>query len=487
MLAKRNKLREGSSLDLNHSRRQECTVAIRNLQQFVHRSVEEPPEGPEAFERFERALRAQVAEIEREALREVLLAATVDLAEVWIDGVHHRRVLRSTATYATTAGPVSVARTLYVRSGTKAGKAICPLELRMGIVRGEYTPWAARQMVTLMTTTSSAEAEGIFREMGVFHPSRANLDRLPKELSARWESRRIEFEDRLRTEETVPKEAAAVGVSIDGVLVPSREGSPRPAGARGSGPLAFREVGCAAVCLYDRAGERLSTFRYGRAPEEHKASLKGQVRAELDHILRAREELKLVLLSDGAEDHWNFFENLAAEWEARGKVFCLLDFWHACEHLKAALDVRYGEGTPQSKAQFEKLKTVLKEDSHGAEKVIRSLDHCKSQSSRSARDKLGTVIAFFRRNRTKMQYAAALRKNLPIGSGVVEATCKTLATQRLKCSGMRWSHRGAQAILTLRALHQSDDCRWDRGWNLLLSTYQASVVATRPEGLRSAA
>ena len=72
-----------------------------------------------------------------------------------------------------------------------------------------------------------------------------------------------------------------------------------------------------------------------------------------------------------------------------------------------------------------------------------------------------------------MQYAAAKAHNLPIGSGVVEAACKTLATQRLKRSGMRWRHPGGQAILTFRALAQSD--RFDAAWSLLSSTYRKTV------------
>ncbi len=72
-----------------------------------------------------------------------------------------------------------------------------------------------------------------------------------------------------------------------------------------------------------------------------------------------------------------------------------------------------------------------------------------------------------------MRYAKAQAQNLPIGSGVVEAACKTLATERMKRSGMRWRHTGGQAILTLRALHQSE--RFERGWKLLSSTYKRIV------------
>ena len=72
-----------------------------------------------------------------------------------------------------------------------------------------------------------------------------------------------------------------------------------------------------------------------------------------------------------------------------------------------------------------------------------------------------------------MLYAQAQAQNLPIGSGVVEAACKTLATERMKRSGMRWRQAGGQAILTFRALHQSE--RFARGWKLLSSTYQRTV------------
>jgi len=66
-------------------------------------------------------------------------------------------------------------------------------------------------------------------------------------------------------------------------------------------------------------------------------------------------------------------------------------------------------------------------------------------------------------------YAYALDKNLPIGSGPVEATCKTLVSQRLKRSGMRWTNKGGQAILSFRSLIKSE--RFDKAWNLLKSNY----------------
>jgi len=58
--------------------------------------------------------------------------------------------------------------------------------------------------------------------------------------------------------------------------------------------------------------------------------------------------------------------------------------------------------------------------------------------------------------------------------GVMEAACKTLVTQRLKCSGMAWTPAGGQAILTLRSLIQS--ARWSRAWNLLAADFRQTMT-----------
>ena len=73
-----------------------------------------------------------------------------------------------------------------------------------------------------------------------------------------------------------------------------------------------------------------------------------------------------------------------------------------------------------------------------------------------------------------MRYAATQARRLPIGSGVVEAACKTLVTQRLKRSGMRWRQAGGQALLTFRALMPSS--RFDQAWTLLSNTYRQDVT-----------
>jgi hypothetical protein len=84
------------------------------------------------------------------------------------------------------------------------------------------------------------------------------------------------------------------------------------------------------------------------------------------------------------------------------------------------------------------------------------------------------AVAYFREHRHRMRYHDLRAQLLPIGSGVVEAACKTLVSQRLKRSGMRWRVPGGQAILTFRALCQSE--RFERAWPLLVERYKRTVT-----------
>ena len=219
------------------------------------------------------------------------------------------------------------------------------------------------------------------------------------------------------------------------------------------------------MSFYDTDGDRLSTVRMARMPESHKASLKTMLTQEIGTVLSQRPDLTLVKLADGAADNWTYLSTalpLGVE---------LVDFYHVCEHLKKAFDAAYGENSSKSKAQFEKYRYILRDERAGVEKIIRALAHLRDFHPR--KKKLATELAYFRRHRQRMHYAEAHAQNLPIGSGVVEAACKTLATQRMKRSGMRWRHRGGQAILTFRALHQSE--RFERAWKLLSGTYKRTV------------
>ena len=116
----------------------------------------------------------------------------------------------------------------------------------------------------------------------------------------------------------------------------------------------------------------------------------------------------------------------------------------------------------------------MRDDPGDVDKVIRSVRYLREQHPKKR--KLAIELRDFRLNRQRMDYAALLEANLLIGAGVVEATCKTLVTQRLKRPGMRWSAGGGQAMLTLHSLIQCD--RLKRTWDVSVSTYKRDIQSS---------
>ena len=454
------------------------SAAIEQLCQFVQEWQKQWETSTPDFERFEHELHEKIMAVECEMLKEELARYDVDAEQIEVGGVIHRPTLTSSETYLSAAGPISVERHLYRPAG-RGSRSICPLELRAGIMRGYWTPRAARQAAFVMAHLTPGDSQDLFGELGGMKPARASLDRLPKELSAHWEVHRPEWEAALRIWEAVPSEATVIAISVDGVTVRMKSGD-RSAkreqpGKHASGPTGQREAGCGTVALYDVEGSRLQTVRYGRMPERRKGTLQQQLETETASILAIRPDLKRVLLADGAKPNWHLLSEIdQACGPAAQPSVEIVDFYHACDHLKEGCDAAWGESTPRSKAEFERLKILLKEEDQGADRVIRVLRYHYGRAHKRKRERLKIQLTYFRNQRERMHYAQYLREGLPIASGVIEATCKTLVTQRLKQSGMAWTITGGQAILTLRSLIQSH--RWQPAWNLLRSDFQKSVT-----------
>ena len=235
--------------------------AIERLCEHVDAFRTRPLAG-EDFERVERELHERFVEAERpEVLGQLLESLDVDVASVEIGGRRCHRVLRSTETYTTAVGTVTARRTLY-RCGRE--RAVVPMELRAGIVEGHWTPLAAHQASCVVAQMTPSEGEALLRELGNMAPSKSSLDRLPKGLSARWEANREAFESTLRKATMVPEEAVTVAVSLDGVMVPTKDAQraekrerSRDSGPAPKGPAGYQEAGCAALSFYDAEGERL--------------------------------------------------------------------------------------------------------------------------------------------------------------------------------------------------------------------------------------
>lgn len=447
--------------------------ALDRLVRVVKERKDKPFESATDFNKFERELGERLREVGREMLADELRKADIDAEAVRIDGVVHRKVLRSSETYLTTMGAVTVTRSLYKDRADPGARAIAALEARVGVMGGQWTQEAAKQATWVVAQMTPALSEELFERVGNMTPSKSSLDRLPKILHDNWEDDRKAFEAELRAVTVVPEGTASIAVSLDGVLIPMRDAGAvetreRAAeeGRTSKGPAGYREASCATISFCDEEGDLISAIRIARMPEYKKTTLKASLLAELRGVWEQRPDLPVVKLADAAKDNWGFLDREIPVGAS------LVDFYHATEHLNDALAAAYGDGTRDARLRFEELKEILREDEGGVDRVISSLQYLRAKHPRSTI--IRREVKFFRKNRKRMQYWYFTAKGLPIGSGVVEAACKTVVAQRMKQSGMRWAEEGGQAILTTRGWSQSG--RFDQAWALLAATYQIQVT-----------
>ena len=445
---------------------------LDGIRKFLEDHAMQGKTGAREFYDFEKALHERMLQAEREIVADVMAASDVEADAVEIDGRVHRRVLRSRQTYMAACGEVEVERWLYKDRADPTAHALAALDLRLGIVEGFWTQRAAQQASWVVTQMTPKNAENLFERVGNMEPSKSSLDRLPKALGERWEAEREKYEHVLREAVVVPEGTRSIAVSIDGVLAPI-DGGNRPTDVRAAaaaggrlckGPVGYREVGCATLAFCDEKGDLISAIRFGRGPESKKLTLKDTLAKDLAHVLGLRPDLPVAKITDAGGDNWEYLATLPEGPE-------ILDFFHATEHLAAGIAAVHGDGTLATRHKFEALRERLLLEDDGAEVVINALAYLRRKNPKIRR--IGQVLSYFRKNKARMRYAEWKRQGFMIGSGVVEAACKTLVAQRLKLSGMRWGTHGAQAILTMRGWDQSE--RFDEAWALVASTYHRDV------------
>jgi len=154
---------------------------------------------------------------------------------------------------------------------------------------------------------------------------------------------------------------------------------------------------------------------------------------------------KKVVIGDGAEWIWNL-----ADIHFPGAVQ-IVDLYHARQHLWDLARKLYPNDTVSQKAW---IKTHQKRllDKGKIEKLVLSLRSTESANA-DVPDQIRTEADYFERNAERMRYPKFRRQHLFVGSGVIEAGCKTVIGSRLKQSGMFWTARGANSIIALRCCH----------------------------------
>lgn len=164
---------------------------------------------------------------------------------------------------------------------------------------------------------------------------------------------------------------------------------------------------------------------------------------------------QVVLLGDGAEWIWKHVGGLLQE------AICIVDWYHAVEHLWTCGRALYGEGTPRTQAWVKEYEALLGD---GQVRLILARLRAE-QAARRARCKraaLQALITYIENQDDRLAYDRFRALGLDIGSGPVEAACQHVIGARMKRAGMRWSAAGSQNTLALRVAWLNGD--WETLW-----------------------
>lgn len=178
--------------------------------------------------------------------------------------------------------------------------------------------------------------------------------------------------------------------------------------------------------------------------------------------------LRILMIGDGGPWIWARSQVVAS---AQDEVHEILDLFHAGEHLGEVAKAVF-PNEKEAKAWTHDLITRLRDEGPGP--VFDALRALRPRG-RNQKKIVRLAIAYFETNRDRMDYPSYAARGWPLGSGIVESTCRLVSNLRTKEPGMRWSYGGIQAILTLRALRLSHDARWDHFWQTAPQTHRPAV------------
>jgi hypothetical protein len=223
----------------------------------------------------------------------------------------------------------------------------------------------------------------------------------------------------------------------------------------------YEEGSTATLSVYDRRGRRLGTVYLGQMPQAKQTTLSQALTDLLQDVLRAYAGPlpRLAYVTDKGAAPEDYYRRvlrtmkhprdgrpLAWEW--------VLDFYHVCVYLGQMAETLFGAQAAAGAQWFAKMRRWLRERRQGAAQVARSAMQLlgRRKMTKAERTAFWKAYRYLRRHSRWMDYAGYRRRGLPIGSGVTEAACKAVFTQRFKRSGMRWERESGQVILDLRVV-----------------------------------
>lgn len=417
---------------------------------------------PASFMHFELTLFLLLRELGRVLVEQVCNFLEGDETRLPHDVIYrdegYRRLNKKTPNrhVATLFGTICLWRTPY-RFWDRDSKQSCifPLELQLGLVHGE-TPALADWIGRSMAETGATQRRVLF-QLRTQHGVAMGVKRLRNVVAALAEGL------------VVHREQAQVEVLLNALQqANSSRGNRKPVLAVGRDGITLREnshsffevATAATVTVFDRAGKRLTTVYLAVTPELGQATMSKSLTRLLTEVLKQWEGPlpTLSYIADSGGNESSYFEDALKKMchTRTGRRLAwqrVVDYYHAAERIWTMSEKLFGKQSPRHYRWARRMLRLLKKP-NGPKRVLHSAATYRARTRMGKRrlKEFQTAYNYIRKRTRWMQYSDYKQRHIPLGSGITEAACKTIYTQRLKLSGMRWSRIGAQYILLLRRI-----------------------------------
>jgi hypothetical protein len=344
----------------------------------------------------------------------------------------------------TTLGRVPFGRSFYQCDQCRQSRF--PDDERLDIIQTTYSPGVRRLMARAGSQTQFEQAaEDLLCYAGLPLDPR-EIERVAEDVGREIEQWLSEQQHQILQAPSTPcsptKSNAKFYISFDGTGVPVRKTEllgRRGKQADGSARTREAKLGCVFTQVgLDKAGypqrDPDSTTYVGAIETSTLFGWRIYAEALRRGLAQAKD---VIALTDGARYNRTIAQTHFPE------AVHIVDLFHAYEHLSALAQILWGQEAKAPKAWRDLLE---------AGNIAGLLRKAGKQlpAAAASRKSLHKQLGYFEKNAPQMRYAEYREKKFFVGSGVVEAGCRTVIGQRLKQSGMRWSVRGANAIIALR-------------------------------------
>jgi hypothetical protein len=351
----------------------------------------------------------------------------------------------------TVVGPAEVSRPYYWCPTCQAGQF--PADVELDMENTQFSPGVRRMQAMVGQAAPFDQGREQMKVLAGLEVTAKSVERTAETIGAdvaQREQEEIQQAFQLHLPAVAPEPIPILYVQMDGTGVPvvKKETVGRPGKIPGQ-PAHTREVklGCVFTqTAWDKQGYPIrdpdSTTYTGALETAGEFGPRLFLEAWTRGWSRA---LIRVVMGDGAEWIWNL-----AALHFPGAIL-IVDLYHARQHLWEVARRLYPDDERKRKVWMKVHQKRLL-DQGKIERLVGALRAIKSRSPEVA-EKIRTEADYFERNAERMRYPKFRRQHLFVGSGVIEAGCKTVIASRFKRSGMFWTVRGANTILALRCCH----------------------------------